>query len=283
MNTFVLTCPACKTRYNTDAASIGNGRTVRCANCGETWYVPPPAMAQPLSLDADALALADNEAEEQALAEAETPVSSKTSFGTRKSEPVKVPPAPVRELGDQTEQGAAKDKLKPVAPNPPPVSVDAMMRDLADEKKLARRRRTILIIWAIPALMVVIAASIAWFNRQEIVNRYPQMAGLYQAIGVEVRAGGLELDPPRAKALIEDGTPVLRVESTIRNLTSRSLPVPLIELAIHDSAGQDLATWYVETQPRVIEPRGSLSFTTDYADPPDNVVGVRYRLAYNPG
>lgn len=282
MSAFVLTCPACKTRYQADPSSIGNGRTVRCAKCHETWFVPPIILPDRDGVDPDALALADNEAAQQATTQAALDTSK--SFGKQKSEPVKAPSAPQRSLDEQAETPTEPaSSFSPPTDSGPTVGVDAMMRDLADERKLARRRRTIRIIWAIPAILVVVAAIIAWFNRQEIVNRYPQMAELYQAVGIEVRAGGLEMDPPRAKNLIKDGTPVLRVESTIRNLTSKSLPVPLIELTVHDSAGQDLAQWYVETQPGVIEPRGSLSFTTDYDDPPENGVGVRYRLAYNPG
>lgn len=36
----LLTCPACSARYLIDSAKIGeNGRTVRCAKCGNTWFV----------------------------------------------------------------------------------------------------------------------------------------------------------------------------------------------------------------------------------------------------
>jgi len=36
----ILTCPNCATRYSTTADAIGhNGRTVRCSNCGTSWFV----------------------------------------------------------------------------------------------------------------------------------------------------------------------------------------------------------------------------------------------------
>ncbi len=39
----ILTCPACSTRYLTDAGSFTpHGRTVRCAKCGHSWFQNPP-------------------------------------------------------------------------------------------------------------------------------------------------------------------------------------------------------------------------------------------------
>ena len=52
----ILTCTHCSARYLIDPASIGEeGRRVRCAQCGHTWfeeppqapYVPPPDLAEP--------------------------------------------------------------------------------------------------------------------------------------------------------------------------------------------------------------------------------------------
>ncbi len=38
----ILTCASCSTRYYADDASIGpNGRSVRCAACGHSWFVEP--------------------------------------------------------------------------------------------------------------------------------------------------------------------------------------------------------------------------------------------------
>lgn len=39
----ILTCPACRTRYQADAAQFPlDGRKVRCARCGHMWHQSPP-------------------------------------------------------------------------------------------------------------------------------------------------------------------------------------------------------------------------------------------------
>ncbi|MEW5704212.1 MAG: MJ0042-type zinc finger domain-containing protein [Pseudomonadota bacterium] len=42
----ILSCSACSTRYLIDHTQLGlDGRRVRCAKCGHSWYQEPPAMA----------------------------------------------------------------------------------------------------------------------------------------------------------------------------------------------------------------------------------------------
>ena len=39
----IITCPDCATRYDLDVDRfLPNGRSVRCSNCGESWFVPAP-------------------------------------------------------------------------------------------------------------------------------------------------------------------------------------------------------------------------------------------------
>ncbi|MSO89152.1 MAG: DUF3426 domain-containing protein [Rhodospirillaceae bacterium] len=75
----IITCPACGSRYLTDAAAIGGvGRKVRCANCKHTW-LQQPATDLPRSLSSPA----------------PIPVSDLSSFSMQ---PV-IAPAPSRPAG----------------------------------------------------------------------------------------------------------------------------------------------------------------------------------------
>jgi predicted Zn finger-like uncharacterized protein len=47
----IVTCTSCSKRYLVDARVVGpSGRTVRCASCGNTWFLPPPMDALPAGL-----------------------------------------------------------------------------------------------------------------------------------------------------------------------------------------------------------------------------------------
>ncbi|MEM7729568.1 MAG: DUF3426 domain-containing protein [Pseudomonadota bacterium] len=256
MSGFVLSCPECGTRYKTDPKSFGTRRrSVRCARCGATWDASAP-------MPVDTLA----------------------------SRPVPVPAPPEPPSGDDAPLDTAHE-AEAVSPGPDAplmrptatVGADAMMRDRADREKLARRMRTIRIIWAAALVLVALAAIIAWFNRQAIVNRIPQMASVYRMVGVEVRAGGLDIEPPEARTVLVDGAPVIRVDSRVRNLTRSEQAVPLIELSLHDVDGQGLLQWFVETQPARIDGRGALEFRTEIVDPPDGAVSLRYRFSKDGG
>jgi predicted Zn finger-like uncharacterized protein len=56
----ILTCPECSTRYHVDPASLGGeGRAVRCANCGHRWTAkPPPDTPKVIELTPPAAAVA---------------------------------------------------------------------------------------------------------------------------------------------------------------------------------------------------------------------------------
>ena len=271
MSAIVITCPECSTRYKAAAQSIGDdGRPVRCVKCGATWFVPAPDAIDTLMADADAMALAENVAETQsptAIAGSDVPQTSMAA-----QSPIDRPSAP-----ETSPPPTPKTDLGPV-PKTSPVGADVMMRDHVDRKKMAQRRRTIRLIWAIAMILVILAAIIAFFNRQEIVNRIPQMASVYEKVGITVRAGGLEIDPPQARTVMVDGSPVIRVESVVRNLTRTTKTVPLIELTLHDIDGANLIQWFVEPNPNQIEGRGRLVFTTEISDPPNGAAGLRYKF-----
>lgn len=271
MDTTLITCPECSTRYEVSTAEIGpQGRQVRCVECGANWFVGPQAVPT----DPDILALQDNqdppssppespETQHDAAAPdtATPPISPETSAVNDETTNVIVEPANIPPLDRKT------------------LGADVYMRDQADAAKLARRQRTIAIIWTVPLILVILAGILGYIYRQPIVNRIPQSATLYQALGIEVKEGGLLIDPPIAKTAMLDGRMIITVEGHVRNISGRAQTVPLIEMTLHDQTGQMLTQWYVEPAQDTLNARERLAFRTEYSDPPGSVVGLRYRFA----
>ncbi|OXE37362.1 MAG: hypothetical protein CGW95_02055 [Phenylobacterium zucineum] len=52
----ILTCPKCATSYTVDASKIPpEGRTVRCAHCGNRWTAQPVSLATDANDDLEAI------------------------------------------------------------------------------------------------------------------------------------------------------------------------------------------------------------------------------------
>ena len=236
----ILTCPECSTRYSSKADTIGpNGRTVRCAKCGTSWFVGAEAV------DPDALALKDNVT---VVLEAE--------------------PTPV-DMG----RAATAVEILPVTTTGAHVS----LRDRAEAEKRARRRKAILAIWAVPLVLLGIAAVLAFSFRQEIVNRMPEAASLYQGLGLNVKTAGLDIAAPTTEIAQIEGEDVLIVTTEVMNRRARAQVMPMLALSLHNRNGDAVAEWFVESA--TVEGRGARKVTTQYPNPPVDAVRLSYRFA----
>lgn len=231
----ILTCPECSTNYMAKDGSIGpNGRSVTCARCDTTWFVP--------GIDPDAMALEDIE----------------TVLITPEAETQ--PDLP----------------FSPDVGSSAPVGAHILLRDKADAEKLAKRRREIRLIWAVPIILLVVAGSAAILKRQAIVGAFPRTATLYQAVGFDVKANGLDIRNLKSERLIVDGEPVLRVTGEVVNLTKNDMTAPLVQLRLGNRSGEPLADWFVEAG--TVEAGQSVKIETDYPAPPIDSIDLNYRF-----
>ncbi len=170
--------------------------------------------------------------------------------------------------------------LVPKAASPVTVGAHTLLRDKADAEKLARYRRAIRLIWAVPLVGLTLAATVAVLKRQAIVEAFPHAATLYQAIGMKVKANGLDIRGLTSERLIVDGDPVLRVTGEVVNLTSQAISAPLIQMRLENRSGEALADWFVE--PGTIAAGETINIETDYPAPPIDGVELRYRFVPEP-
>ena len=246
----ILTCPECSTRYLTKENAIGpNGRTVRCAKCDSTWFV---------ASEADELSLKDN----QAVVEEIVPISAAATATMATPSRSTIGSAPI---------------AAPTVPERPGAHV--VMRDKVDQERRRRRLTSVGLIWAVPLALLFVAAILGYVFRQNIVNGIPQTATLYQAIGVDVKLSGLSIEDPITRSALVDGKPVLVVNGAVRNITSKTQDVPLVELSLHSKDGEPLVTWLVDTRKENLGKKERVTFISEYPNPPLDAVKLRYRFA----
>jgi hypothetical protein len=225
--------------------SIGsNGRSVSCARCDTVWFVA--------GTDPDAMALEDNEAV------LITP------------EPEPQPELPL-ETGTPASESSASHRSAPA-----PIGAHVLLRDKADAEKLARRRKVIKLIWAVPLVLLVLMVSLIFIKRQDIVEAYPKAATFYQMFGVNVKANGVDIRGLASERLVFDGEDVLRVTGEVVNLTSKTISAPMLQLRLENRSGEALVDWFVE--PGTIAPGETVNIETDYPAPPIDGVELRYRF-----
>lgn len=243
----ILTCPECATRYLTKDGSIGpNGRTVRCTKCETTWFV---------SSDLDELALKDNQVETITAASAAT-IPAVETHKIDKKEPVVT----------KSEPGAHVD-----------------IRDRADNMRRKRRLRTVALIWLIPLLILFSAAGLTYKFRQDIVSQWPKTATLYKQLGINVSISGLEIEDPITRHTLIENKTVLVVNGAVRNISTKPQDVPLIKFSLHGETGDELTSWFVETDVESLEKKGRVTFVSEYPNPPLDAVALRYQFEDSTG
>ena len=225
--------------------SIGpNGRSVSCARCETVWFVA--------GIDPDTMALEDNE----------------TVLIT--PEPAPQPDLPLETVTPASE-GSVSNRSGPA-----PIGAHVLLRDKAEAEKLARRRKVIKLIWAVPLVLLILWIGFIFIKRQAIVETYPKAATFYQIFGLNVKANGLDIRGLEGQRLVFDGEDVLRVKGEVVNLTSKTISSPMLQLRLENRSGEALVDWFVE--PGTIAPGETVNIETDYPAPPIDGVELRYRF-----
>ena len=253
----ILTCPECSTKYMAKDGSIGpNGRSVRCASCETVWFVE--------GIDPDVMALKDNQT---VLLTPETVPDSQVDGQVDGQGDL---------LNDLKTDSAGKSLFTAASAAPASVGAHILLRDKADAEKLAKRKRVIRLIWAVPLLLLGAAAMFAFVKRQAIVETFPKSAAIYQALGMNVKANGLDIQNLSSQRLVIDGEDVLRVSGDVVNLTSSAISAPLVQFRLENRSGEALVDWYVEVG--TVPGSGRVNIETDYPSPPIDGVELRYRF-----
>jgi predicted Zn finger-like uncharacterized protein len=246
----ILTCPSCRTRYQTDGAKFkAPGRNVRCAKCGQVWFEAAP--------------------EPEIVPELEPIVASVTAAA--------IAPSPV-----VAPELAAADGTLDFGPTPNHEEPAAQMVEAPRRSRGAAFAQTV--GWT--ALIFLIGA-IGWSTvqyRETIASLWPQSASLYALMDLPVNVRGITLTNVAYKQEYEDGQPVLSVNGKVVNISKREQPVPEIRVVLLDDAKHELYHWTFDAGIPTLKPGSESPFTTRLSSPPPEArnLNVRFSEAGDP-
>jgi predicted Zn finger-like uncharacterized protein len=255
----LLSCPHCEAQFQVADNAIGNGRTVRCARCRESWFAQPePAFAEeaaggtagsfePAPMQENDFAVAAAEVEDS------PPIAADINV---------TPDDRIVELAETLPQPKLEiEAVKPKARKHLPVRGYKIPRPVA-----------IVFVAAIAAVVTIIGP------RETIVRLMPDLAGGYAAIGLPVNLRGLEFRGVRTTQEVQDGIPVLVIEGEVVNVTKHPVEVPRVRIAVLGPGKQELYSWTTLLQRSVLADNEKVSFRSRLASPPPNGQEVLVRF-----
>lgn len=263
----IITCPHCQTKYQVAYEAIGSaGRKVQCAHCQQAWQQrpldpDPPSPEQKQAFEA---------IEEDGLDEALLAEERDATTDQDKSKAVQL-----AEQQARIEAAAAgKDEAALLRKRQKDFSrrQSAMVADLP----LARLRRTMRVVGL---LLLTGLAGLFYFGREGVVERYPDMAGLYEAVGLGVNIVGLDFSNVTTLLTLHDGKEVLTVSAQIKGLRSDPVVVPPVVVTLLDASGRGIYEWSVIPSVRDLMAGERSTFDTRLTMPPGEASGVRLSFA----
>jgi predicted Zn finger-like uncharacterized protein len=260
----IITCPHCQTQYQVTFDAIGaTGRKVQCAHCHEAWQQPPlvpdPLPAQQPQPKLDPIA---EDTLDEALEEEERTVAAEVA---RKLEAVRA-----RAKGE--DKAADAGKVDPALIRKRQKAFNARQLAMSSQMPLGQARRVARIVGV---LMLAGMIALAWFGRVPLVERYPALAGLYKAVGLDINVVGLDFSDIKTLQTLRDGKEVLIVSGQIVGLMAEPSPVPPIVVTLVDPAGAAIYAWSVTPAVRDLMRGERATFETQLVLPPGKASHVR--------
>jgi hypothetical protein len=223
----------------------GEGRTVRCASCRETFFVAPePEQPADEMLDADWTSADD---------------------------------------GGGGWSGSNREAADPGGPEAEG-SLHFPRKAASRAEAWDPEGGTASGLGGFPAWTAGVAASVfliaaAVWGRAEVVRALPATARLYASIGFPVNLRGLEFREVRSELVTSGAETFLVVEGEITNVSGHDSPVPPVEIGVRGPDGQVLYTWSNDPPQATLGGSESAPFRARLAAPPGEAREVLVRFA----
>lgn len=252
----IITCPHCQTKYQVTYEAIGSaGRKVQCAQCQQEWRQRALPKTKPGAREDQQSDALFEDMREDALDEA-IMVEERLAIEAQAT-----PARPGPDAAEIRKRQKAFTRRQ-----------SAMISSLP----LARLRRTARVAGIV--ILLAMAAS-AYFLRVPIVERYPDLADIYETAGLGVNVVGLDFTNLETLRTINDGQDVLIVSAQILGLTTQPSPVPPVVVSLLDAGGRAIYEWSVVSRARDLMAGERATFETRLTMPPKDAARVRLSFA----
>ncbi|VAW21103.1 hypothetical protein MNBD_ALPHA12-1425 [hydrothermal vent metagenome] len=267
----IITCPNCQARYQVASQTIGNaGRKVQCANCQTNWRAKPEAGPDP-----DTMFDAEEEKALDAQFEREELSANKQKNKDRPNKATNPEQTESGENSAKTDADADVDEEK----------LARQKRDLARRQSLLNRSlpkaRLLRIVRMILTISLMSILGGGYTLRNNIVSVFPDLAGLYQALGIKVNVVGLEFRDVRTLRALRNGTEVMEITASITNVSRDQVVVPSVLISILDKQGRSIYQWSVDPQVVGMQAGEWVEFKTQLTSPPSKAASVRLNFVTN--
>ncbi|HEY4199030.1 MAG TPA: DUF3426 domain-containing protein [Devosiaceae bacterium] len=272
----IITCPNCQTRYQVANDTLGAvGRKVLCAHCQSAWQALPEPEPRGVPEDSNDL-LFDEDAERELDAEFAAEEKEAVSWDFNQDEAIDaeamVEPSPTTQPWRNAVDPAAEKKRQR--------AFFRRQSRMGRQLPLARVRRTVRWV-SVVALLLVLTAVVVF--RTSLVRQFPELAGVYAAVGLGVNVVGLEFSDVVTLNSQHTGAEVLSVTARIHSVSNQLVRVPQVVVTLLDAHGAALYEWSVAPDSSDLQPGEVLDFSTELPQPPAGASEVRLTFAGSRG
>ncbi|QQR36867.1 zinc-ribbon domain-containing protein [Devosia oryziradicis] len=259
----IITCPHCQTKYQVTYEAIGSaGRKVQCAHCQQAWQQRPLTKDDDTDEQKQAFEAIAEDSLDEAMQAEEREVAAEVAARL------------------EVESRAAAGKVDPALVRKRQKAFTRRQTAIAAELPLARLRRSVRVAGLV---LLAATAATAYFGRLQVVERFPAMAGVYEAVGLGVNVVGLDFSDMSSLRTTRDGKDVLMVSAQIVGLEPEPAAVPDVVVTLIDVHGHAIYEWSVTPGVRDLMAGERATFNTQLTLPPGEAERVRLTFAGGQG
>lgn len=248
----ILECPNCETCYEIPMELPPEGRKVRCVSCEHVWTATSAILPD---FDEDEVIYRDSEPEDDI-----SDAAMEAAFSSAVEETKHAPDEPA---SSEAESGERE--------SPPIVIGKARKRRRPMAAKVAAG-------WAGLAMILAGVASVAYFQRVNVVRVLPGAAAAYARIGLPVNVRGIEFEKVKYSWETSAGRPVLEVYGDIVNVTSKPLRVPTVVFGLRTKEKVEVYQWAADVRSDLLPAGERTAFSAQIPTPPKSIRDVQVRF-----